>query len=188
LLLSFENTPVPENAYAGSRTSGEIAEFLGSRGTWEEQFQSRLEDVQGMLPPINLVKSSYRLHITEIAHVTMDLLLHESSSSSSTHTSPSTPQSPSPYSHSHSHPSPLPVQAPSPSFPHHLDHLTRLKIFMREKDVPRERKRSFEFGTSQGMKDGSGSGDKVIGEAEGLGKNEGTVRFLFGPPGSLLAG
>ncbi|KAF8517338.1 hypothetical protein JB92DRAFT_3095429 [Gautieria morchelliformis] len=157
LLLSFENTSVPENAYAGSRTSGEIADFLGNQGTWEEQFQSRLEDVQ------------------EIAHMIMDLLLHESSSSSSTHTSPSTPQSPSPYSHSHSHPSPLPVQTPSPSFPHHPDHLTRLKIFMREKDVPRERKRSLEFGAGQGMKDGSGGGDRVIGEAEGLGKNEGTI-------------
>lgn len=59
---------------------------------------------------------------------------------------------------------------------------------MREKDVPRERKRSVEAGVGIGMKDGGGSGDKVIGEAEGLGKNEGTVRFLFGPPGSVLAG
>ena len=36
------------------------------------------------------------------------------------------------------------------------------------------------------MKDGNT--DKVISEAEGLGTNEGTVRFLFGPPGSVLAG
>lgn len=52
---------------------------------------------------------------------------------------------------------------------------------MREKDVPRKRWRS-----TEGMKDGNT--DKVISEAEGLGTNEGTVRFLFGPPGSVLAG
>ena len=58
---------------------------------------------------------------------------------------------------------------------------------MREKDVPRERWRNAETGTGTGMKD-SGTSDKVVAEAEGLGTNEGTVRFLFCPPGSVLAG
>lgn len=48
LLLSFENTSIPESTHIGSRTNSEVAEFLGSHGSWEKQFQARIEDLQGI--------------------------------------------------------------------------------------------------------------------------------------------
>ncbi|KIJ54574.1 hypothetical protein M422DRAFT_24513 [Sphaerobolus stellatus SS14] len=173
LLLSFEYSGNSEETTSNSRTSAEVAEFLGKPGDWEKRFHIRLEDLQ------------------EIAHMIMDLLMHESSSSSSAHTSPSTPQSPSPYGHPH----PLPPQQtpglPSPSIPCTPDQLTRLKIFMRENDVPRERRRH-QMAT-YGVIGGFGGRDiqdgaKLSSDFAGLGNNQGTTRFLFGPPGSVLAG
>lgn len=135
---------------------------------------------------------------TDIAHMIMDLLLHESTSTSSTHTSPSTPQSPSPYSHNfghHSHHHQQQQQqtsAPPPSIPHHPEQLTRLKIQMRENDVPRERRRNTDTspeGMKLGTKSGGGLHDTVwTTPAEGLGTNVGVARFLFGPKGSVQAG
>ena len=119
----------------------------------------------------------------------MDLLLHESNSASSTHTSPSTPQSPSPYGVSFSNPSSQTSGIPQPSIPCHPDQLTRLKIIMRESDVPRERKRNQPMGYSMpGSSRDVGDSAKLSKEAAGLGNNQGTTRFVFGPPGSVLAG
>lgn len=114
----------------------------------------------------------------------MDVLLHEASSASSTHTSPSTPQSPSPYAHAHPMTLISAQGLPPPSIPHNPDQLTRLKILMRETDIPRERKRNQLTCLGAGNKDGNDS--KVLIEAEGLGTNRGTTRFLFRPPNNTL--
>jgi CTD kinase subunit beta len=191
LLLSFESVTSPKVSDSECRPSSDIAEFLGKSGSWEVRFQSKLEDVQGRHPPRSSVLKRHCnfLFLLEIAHAVMDLLLHETTTStfntSSTHTSPSTPQSPSPYSHP-----PLtsavvpPLAINPPSIPHRPDQLTRLKIMMRQNDVQKERRRS-SSGAGPSPRE---SGGTAVAEAEGLGRNEGTVRFLFGPPGSVLAG
>ena len=70
----------------------------------------------------------------------------------------------------------------APSIPHRPDQLTRLKILMRENDVQRERTATA-VGPGPSPREASGGG--ATGEAVGLGRNEGTVRFLFGPPESM---
>ncbi|GJJ15549.1 hypothetical protein Clacol_009827 [Clathrus columnatus] len=178
LLLSFEASGSLDAS--PEKNPSQIADYLGTTGPWENQFQCLLEDIQ------------------EISHIIMDLLLHESTSTSSTHTSPSTPQSPSPYAHNFGHAShPYHHQQqqqpllPPPSIPYHPDQLTRLKIQMRERDVPRERKRNMDIsleGIKLGTKSGGGLQDTIwVAEAEGLGTNVGTARFLFGPMGSIQA-
>lgn len=179
LLISFETTTSLDTG--PGKNGSEVAEYLGNSGPWMSQFQCLLGDIQ------------------ECAHMIVDLLLHESASASSTHTSPSTPQSPSPYSHnfghhSHHHQQQQQQQtsAPPPSIPHHPEQLTRLKIQMRENDVPRERQRNTDTspeGMKLGTKSGGGPQDTAwITPAEGLGTNAGVVRFLFGPIGSVQAG
>lgn len=171
LLLSQDSTGPSEEASHTGRTSAEVAEFLGNYGPWQTQFKCGLEDVQ------------------EIAHIVMDLLLHESTTTSSAQPSPSTPQSPSPYAHLHHHP-PVSSQGHlTPSIPHLPDQLTRLKILMRESDVPRERNRNAEIGL-ESMRFGTKNCAGVTtwaGEAEGLSLSSGAARFMFGPYGSEQA-
>ncbi|KAF8503222.1 cyclin-like protein [Hysterangium stoloniferum] len=165
LLLSYDSAGPPEETSHTGRTSAEVAEFLGNNGPWQAQFKCSLEDVQ------------------EIAHVVMDLLLHESTTTSSAQPSPSTPQSPSPYAHLHYHPPVSPQGHLTPSIPHLPDQLTRLKILMRENDVARERNRNTEIAL-ESMRFGSKHGAGVTtwaGEAEGLSLNSGVARFMFGP-------
>ncbi|ESK95768.1 cyclin ctk2 [Moniliophthora roreri MCA 2997] len=103
-----------------------------------------------------------------IAHTIVDLLI-QGAQNPSANTSPRTPSSPSP------HPSPRnqylsssSTQSTSTSsVPYKSDHLIRLKIAMRESDHPLLPRRSFQ----------ENEGENV------LGRNEGTVRFLFEPPG-----
>jgi hypothetical protein len=109
----------------------------------------------------------------DIAHSIIDLLLQVAQNPSA-NTSPSTPSSPSP------HPSPRnpPLSAHHSHFtsmPYKADQLIRLKIVMRESEHPPRPRQPL------GSADPSAfyGGD----EAALLGRNEGTVRFLFGPPG-----
>ncbi|KAL4072990.1 cyclin-like protein [Scleroderma yunnanense] len=106
--------------------------------------------------------------LEEIAHVLIDLLM-QAAQNPSANTSPRTPSSPSP------HPSPRNQHYPSPhppSIPYKSEQLLQLKIAMRETEHPTRISRPL------------GSSDPItMNEVALLGKNEGTVRFLFGPPG-----
>ncbi|KAF4577316.1 hypothetical protein EYR36_005303 [Pleurotus pulmonarius] len=117
-------------------------------------------------------ENKYHAHVEdlqEIAHTILDLLI-QGSQASSANTSPSTPSSPSPHIHSRSKPDQQQLQTPYKS-----DQLIRLKIHMRETEhIPRTR---FPVGASDPL-----ALQAVDGTAQ-LGRNEGTVRFLFGPPG-----
>ncbi|KAK7056895.1 RNA polymerase II C-terminal domain kinase beta subunit [Paramarasmius palmivorus] len=103
-----------------------------------------------------------------IAHTIVDLLT-QGAQNPSTNTSPRTPSSPSP------HPSPRnqylssgSAQPATPSTaPYKSDQLIRLKIAMRESDHPPLSRVSYQDVDNENV----------------LGRNEGTVRFLFEPPG-----
>lgn len=111
----------------------------------------------------------------EICHALLDLLI-TNSGTIQPNTSPTTPSSPSP------HPSPSQrASLPTPPSNYSSAYLTRLKISLREKgNVPRPRVPLAKADPSAEY----GVGGSMAGfEAEGLGKNEGTVRFLFGMDG-----
>ncbi|KAM6494376.1 Cyclin-like protein [Amanita muscaria] len=161
LLSSFE-LPVPSNEEIAEnlQTPHQISELLGKRGDWEKKYHSQIEDLE------------------DIAHTMLDLLIQVAQNPSA-NTSPSTPSSPSPHlstssSSSHLHLSRTIHQLPLP--PYKADQLIRLKIVMRETEHPHRPRQPL------GTADPSAlySGDDVA----LLGRNEGTVRFLFGPPGS----
>ncbi|KAF8170930.1 hypothetical protein BJ912DRAFT_1025267 [Pholiota molesta] len=105
--------------------------------------------------------------LEDFAHTVLDLLIQYATNPSA-NTSPSTPSSPSPN---------LPARdrlalAQQPQYPYKADQLIRLKIAMRETEHPPRRHKPL------GNSDPSAlySNDKI-------GQNEGTVRFLFSPPG-----
>jgi len=164
LLLSFElPLPRPEDVPEGCRSAHDIAVILGNRGSWEKKYHSQVEDLE------------------DIAHTILDLFIHVAQNPSA-NTSPSTPSSPSPHlptssSSPHFHPSrSASTHHPPPLPPYKTDQLIRLKIVMRETEHPPRPRQPL------GSADPSAlySGDDVA----LLGRNEGTVRFLFGPPGS----
>jgi CTD kinase subunit beta len=107
-----------------------------------------------------------------IAHAVIDLLI-QSAQNHSVNTSPRTPSSPSP------HPSPRNSSAlphvQSLVVPYKADQLIRLKIVMRESEHPPRPRQPL----------GSADPSALYGghDSSLLGRNEGTVRFLFGPPG-----
>ncbi|KAJ8080487.1 RNA polymerase II C-terminal domain kinase beta subunit [Marasmius tenuissimus] len=143
-----------EPASSEARSAHKIAAILGQHGPWEAKFQSHVEDLEA------------------IAHTIVDLLT-QGAQNPSANTSPRTPSSPSP------HPSPRDrylssssaggsAQMVSPPFiPYKSDHLIRLKIAMREKDHEPLPRKSYQDTEAENV----------------LGRNEGTVRFLFEPPG-----
>ncbi|RXW24406.1 hypothetical protein EST38_g1431 [Candolleomyces aberdarensis] len=105
--------------------------------------------------------------LEDIAHTVIDLLI-QFSENPSAKTSPSTPSSPHPHS-THSRPNQI-VQSPWKS-----EQLIRLKIAMRETELPPRKRQPL-----------GNSDPSALYKAEDtnlVGKNEGTVRFLFAPPG-----
>ncbi|KAI0802054.1 cyclin-like protein [Irpex lacteus] len=114
----------------------------------------------------------YKAHLEdlhEIAHFIIDLLTQGAQNPQAT-TSPSTPASPHPTRNPHSSNTNSAALAPIPYKP---DQLMRLKIAMRETEPP-PRAREYP-GWDEYEADM---------EASILGRNEGTVRFLFAPPHS----
>ncbi|RDB18047.1 CTD kinase subunit beta [Hypsizygus marmoreus] len=105
--------------------------------------------------------------LEDIAHTVIDLIL-QGVQNPSANTSPSTPSSPAPHlSSRHQHPSQSHVQPP----PYNADQLIRLKIDMRRNEHPPRPRQPL------------GSADpSALYRGDDLGRNEGTVRFLFGPP------
>lgn len=114
--------------------------------------------------------------MAEICHIILDLLIHAVQNSSAT-TSPSTPTSPSPHTHASPHNANLSSQQAPPPLPVPFKHdtLMRLKIHLREIEHP-GLPRDVEDQEDKAMNDIEKSGD-----TSGLGKNEGTMRFLFAP-------
>lgn len=101
--------------------------------------------------------------LEEIAHPIIDLLMQGGQNAANT--SPSTPSSPHPMRNPHSsNPQPQPV-------PYKPDQLMRLKIAMREVEHPPRPREPLWLGEMQAEED-----------AMMLGRNDGTVRFLFAPP------
>ncbi|KZT11898.1 cyclin-like protein [Laetiporus sulphureus 93-53] len=105
--------------------------------------------------------------LEEIAFVVIDLLV-TASQNALANTSPVTPSSPSPHTSRSQHRQAL-AQAQPPPVPYKTDQLIRLKILMREHEHP---PRQWEIAVPRYEEN----------EASLLGRNEGTVRFLFGPP------
>lgn len=115
----------------------------------------------------NTIHLSLSLALTEIAFAVIDLLV-TASQNPLANTSPVTPSSPSPHASRSQHRQAL-AQAQPPPVPYKTDQLIRLKILMREHEHP---PRQWEIAVPR-YEDN---------EASLLGRNEGTVRFLFGPP------
>lgn len=176
LLSSFEQPVVSERS--GYNSSQKIAAIFSRRGEWERKFQAQVEDLEGVYTFI-LIFGEWT-HIVSslvIAHAVIDLLI-QSAQNHSANTSPRTPSSPT------AHPSPrtshlssaLPHAQPL-VVPYKADQLIRLKIVMREFEHPPRPRQPL------GNTDPSalyGGNDSSL-----LGRNEGTVRFLFGPPGRV---
>ena len=170
-MSSFEQPASPSRE--GFRTSRDIASSLGKRGVWEKKFQSQVEDLEGKShalatdPSDSLTSSS-----TDIAHNILDLLI-QSAQNPSASTSPSTPSSPSPHLSGRAQ---LPTQAHAPPpIPYKADQLIRLKIAMRETEHPPRPRQPLGSADPSALYHGD--------DIPLLGRNEGTVRFLFGPPG-----
>ncbi|KAH7890729.1 cyclin-like protein [Phlebopus sp. FC_14] len=132
----------------------QIAVLLKRKGEWERSYMAEAEDLE------------------EIAHVVIDLLI-QAAQNPSANTSPRTPSSPS------SHPSPrnqpsIGPQVP-PSIPYKSEQLIQLKITMRQDEHPPRPHKPLGGSDPSALYNGN--------EVALLGKNEGTVRFLFGPSG-----
>jgi CTD kinase subunit beta len=104
----------------------------------------------------------------------IDLLI-QGAQSQTLNTSPRTPSSPSP------HPSPRtphPLTEPQPqTIPYNADQLIRLKIVMRQTEHAQRARQPLGNADPSALYSGE---DVAL-----LGRNEGTVRFLFCPPGVL---
>jgi len=141
----------------GYKTSHQIAAILSRRGEWEQKFQAQVEDLE------------------VIAHAVIDLLI-QFAENHSANTSPRTPSSPTAHpSPRISHPSSALPHAQSLPVPYKADQLMRLKIVMRESEHPPRPRRPLGNADPSAL---YGGNDSSL-----LGRNEGTVRFLFGPPG-----
>ncbi|KAF5314841.1 hypothetical protein D9619_006929 [Psilocybe cf. subviscida] len=107
--------------------------------------------------------------LEDFAHTTLDLLIQYTQNPSA-NTSPSTPSSPS---------ANLPnkdlrgqAAGQQPQYPYKADQLIRLKIAMRETEHPPRWRQPL-----------GNSDPSALYNSEKIGQNEGTVRFLFFPPG-----
>ncbi|KAH9980355.1 cyclin-like protein [Lactifluus volemus] len=153
LLSTFEQSETRTSPEC--RSDHEIAAILGDYGPWENKFKRKLM----------ILKVKFGTHFLAISHALLDLLISQTQNPSA-NTTPNTPSSPSP----HGSRAALQVSAP---VSYTLDQLMRLKIAMRENEH-RPRSRTPVLGDAyHDFPDG----------ADAIGRNEGTVRFLFGPHG-----
>ncbi|PVF94646.1 cyclin-like protein [Serendipita vermifera] len=185
LLATFELNMVP--ASEETTRFQAVIDILSKPGEWEAKYLIKVDD------------------LAEICQAILDLLVSRASMApQSYHTSPTTPSSPSPYPSPRT-PNPfksttgasvLPTSEEAHVFT--APHLTRLKIALREQekglrdqgyvfrkrpanrivqpDIPILAQRQLPVASGQ-----STPGEKVETVNGSIGKNEGTVRFLFGP-------
>ncbi|KAJ8585992.1 cyclin-like protein [Rhizopogon salebrosus TDB-379] len=158
LLATLEPPPSP---LAEAQSDSKVATILKGKGDWEMIYMAEAEDLE------------------EIAHVIIDLLI-QAAQNPSANTSPRTPASPSP------HPSPRNQHFSStgtlqpPPIPYKADQLIRLKITMRQNEHPPRPQQPLGSVDPSELYNGN--------DIAMLGKNQGTVRFLFGPPGVVGQG
>lgn len=110
-----------------------------------------------------------------IAHIVLDLLTTGMQQTLSTNTSPRTPQSPAAHTAAKSH-NVHNVQSSLQLHTYSTDSLMRLKIAMRKNEHKARRR------------DPVGQNPEIDGQQDtgSMGKNEGTVRFLFGPASTAV--
>ncbi|KIM25752.1 hypothetical protein M408DRAFT_73915 [Serendipita vermifera MAFF 305830] len=184
LLASFEVvTPAASEEMVKTKA---LVDLLSESGDWEEKYLVKVDDLQ------------------MICHSILDLLVSQAGSiPQSYRTSPTTPSSPSPYPSPRT-PNPF-KSGPSGTFQPNSEeshvftasHLTRLKIALRKQEATLKtnghtfRKRSASQNINeiiQGVSSRPQVADPSNPPSEStevpngvVGKNEGTVRFLFGP-------
>ncbi|KAG8926786.1 hypothetical protein FRC02_008681 [Tulasnella sp. 418] len=172
LLTSFEASSSPAQPTSPSSETGmtpqSISSSLSDHGPWEEKYHSHVEDLE------------------DICHSLLDLLLSFSSNTShsslSYFQSPTTPTSPSPHPSPNPNSSGLQAAGGGRGVMQSSAKLTQLKISLREKEhEPRVRLPLSKTDPSIGISAAGVNG--LAAEAEGIGRNEGTTRFLFGPGG-----
>ncbi|KAF9777636.1 cyclin-like protein [Thelephora terrestris] len=187
LLTTFEQPPPPtsQTFQQEAMTPLQLISLLTQGGEWEEQFTIDAN------------------HLEQIAHEIIDLFVQvgqsPASGAPSANTSPSTPSSPPRHLSHSSQPHP---QHLTTSLPFKSDQLMRLKIAMRDREAERPPRASLtafvpghnrtglssNYHNNNNNNWGYGQGNGQPGEgpggepaiSEGLGRNEGTVRFLFG--------
>lgn len=158
LLTTLEPPPSP---LVEAQLDSRVATILKEKGDWERTYMAEAEDLE------------------EIAHVLIDLLI-QAAQNPSANTSPRTPASPSP------HPSPRNQHLSSsgtpqpPPIPYKADQLIRLKIMMRQNEYPLRPQQPLGSADPSELYNGN--------DIAMLGRNQGTVRFLFGPPGVVGQG
>jgi CTD kinase subunit beta len=158
LLTTLEPPPSP---LVEAQLDSQVATILKEKGDWERMYMVEAEDLE------------------EIAHVLIDLLI-QAAQNPSANTSPRTPASPSP------HPSPRNQHLSSignpqpPPIPYKADQLIRLKIMMRQNEHPLRPQQPLGSADPSELYNGN--------DIAMLGRNQGTVRFLFGPPGVVGQG
>lgn len=186
LLSSFDpNSTPPRVDLQNTSTVHPLVTQLGNSGDWETKLQAKSADLEGATLSVwsGHVFNATHLHFTEIAHAVIDLLIQFCQHPiPSTHTSPRTPSSPS----QSQTPTSLPrAQSTTLPLPYKPDVLMHLKIALRARredaqggDEERRRKRQ------KTDKNSSSSNGTLMQEFAGrvLGKEDETVRFLFGPP------
>lgn len=202
LLTTFEQPPPPtsQTFQQEAMTPLQLISLLTQGGEWEEQFNIDADHLERK-PTILPVEKSDTLNVAEIAHEIIDLFVqigqNPASGAPSANTSPSTPSSPPRHL---SHSSQPHSQHLATSLPFKSDQLMRLKIAMRDREAERPPRPSsntvrpgyattgsvlnpyntnnWGYGQGNGHPGEVPGGDPAINE--GLGRNEGTVRFLFG--------
>lgn len=134
--------------------------------TGKENFSPKSRTCKASILQISFFAVTNLLPV-EIAHRLLDLMIQFAQNPSAS-TSPSTPSSPSPHLSRHPANHPHVTQA---QVPYDADQLLRLKIAIREGEYPpRERASSCD--------------DVTAVYSSTFGNNEGTMRFLFAPPGA----
>lgn len=159
----------------GFRNAHQIAQLLGDQGPWGQKYQSQVADLEGMSFLSFVCRISDHALDAEIVHAIIDLLI-SAAQNPLANTSPSTPSSPSPHLSRTQHAANANANVQVILPPYSPDQLMRMKIAMREAEHPPRYR--------QGAVADDPTADS---EASLLGRNEGTVRFLFGPLGSANA-
>lgn len=168
LLSTFEQNDA--NASPESQNNLTIVATLRDHGPWEKKFQAQVDDLEGEPAlaqryhfPSSLTVHTFPQLVSAISHALLDLLISQTQNPSAS-TTPNTPSSPSP----HISRAAMHIAAPAS---HTSDQLMRLKIAMRENEHPPRSRTQILGDGYHNFPDGS----------DAIGRNEGTVRFLFGP-------
>jgi CTD kinase subunit beta len=147
----------------------EIIDQLSANGTWEEDYSATPDQIDSVYTTLKVVQSS-RLTQQGVTHYLLDLYITTSSSN------PGQPVEPSPISPAEKPITPTSnLSSPSIAFalpaPWNAQTLTELKIYLRTKRPGQTEIPSWPDSPMDGMEE-----ESIV---EGIGRNEGTVRFVW---------